>query len=302
MIKNIKVNNLEDDARIDRWLKLKFTNITQSLIEKNLRKGIIKVNNKKVQSKYRVTSGDIVTLYDFSENKYLEKKNKIKVIVDKIHLLNFKKSIIFENNDFIIINKWSGISCQRGSGIKFSIDDIIKSISSDYKLVHRLDKDTSGLLIISKNIKSARIFGNLFTNRKIYKVYIGFCNGTPKKQSSKIEFFLKDKKKNNLIKTLTKYKLLQHRQKISMILFQPLTGKKHQIRILSKNINCPIIGDNRYNKNRNFISENLKLNACYLSFKFNNKEYNFHSVLPKDFNLLIKKYEFKFDYKNSLIF
>ena len=87
-----------------------------------------------------------------------------------------------------------------------------------------------------------------------------------------------------------------------MILFQPLTGKKHQIRILSKNINCPIIGDNRYNKNRNFISENLKLNACYLSFKFNNKEYNFHSVLPKDFNLLIKKYEFKFDYKNSLIF
>ena len=72
---------------------------------------------------------------------------------------------MFENNNFIIFNKWSSISSQGGSKITISIDDIIKNISDNYKLVHRLDKETSGLLIIAKNLNSAKIFGNLFKSQ-----------------------------------------------------------------------------------------------------------------------------------------
>ena len=77
------------------------------------------------------------------------------------------ESILYENDNFIVIDKWSGIATQGGTNITISIDAIIKNISEDYNLVHRLDKETSGLLIIAKNLKYTKIFGNLFKSRNL---------------------------------------------------------------------------------------------------------------------------------------
>ena len=296
MIKIIKIEK-NFDNRLDKYLKIQYTSLTQSFIEKNIRKKNIIINNAKTSSKYIVKKNDILKILNFHKDKY---KNKIifkkKVIISKDLIKKFQKSIIFENNDFFIINKWSSIATQGGSKINISIDDIIKSISLEYKLVHRLDKDTSGLLIISKNKESAKIFGNLFKLKLIYKTYIAICEGTPKLSESNIELDMKNKL-DKVVQTNTYYKVIKKINGLSLILFKPITGKTHQLRIVSKNLSCPIVGDLKYNNQSKYKKEILKLNSHILNFSIGNKDYQFFSVLPDDFIQFMKKNKLKYSKK-----
>ncbi len=299
MIKVIKIK--EDlDLRLDKFLKLQFTSLTQGYIEKNIRKKNILINNLKTTSKYIIKKNDNLKILNYHQdifkNRIIFKKN---IIVPDSLITKFKKTIIFQNNDFLIINKWSLIATQGGSKINISIDDIIKKISPEYKLVHRLDKETSGLLIISKNRKSAKVFGNLFKSRLIDKTYLAICEGIPKLKESNVDLDIKNKF-NKIEKTKTSYKLLHYSDGLSLMLFKPLTGKTHQLRIVSKNLSCPIVGDNKYNNQSKYKKEVLKLNAHILEFNINNNKFNFVSDLPNDFKNFIKIKNIKYN-KNSLI-
>ena len=289
MIKNIIVKKFDGDTRVDRWLKRQFTSLSQNFIEKNLRKGIITVNKKKIKSSYKVEVGEIINIYGYSKTKYFNLTKKINKKTLPAHLLEeFKKSIVYQNSNFIIINKWTGISTQGVSKIEISIDDIIKNLSKHYNLVHRLDKDTSGLLIIAKNLKATKLFAKLFKEQAINKIYVSLCQGIPKNLNSIVKLQIKNKINNN-VKTITKYKVIKKRNKISLNLFKPFTGKTHQLRIVSKYLNCPIIGDSKYNFNNKYKLEKLKLNAHYLKFDFNGQEYEFNSILPSHFIKFMKK-------------
>ena len=296
MIKILKIEK-DLDIRLDKYLKIQFTNLTQSFIEKNIRKKNILINDSKTFSKYIIKQNDSLKILNFHEDKY---KNKIifkkKNNISNDILKTFKKSIIFQNNDFLIINKWSSIATQGGSKINISIDDIIKEISTEYKLVHRLDKDTSGLLIIAKNRNSAKIFGNLFKSRLIEKKYLAICEGKPRLNQSNLDLDIKNKT-GKIEKTKTLFKLLNNSNNLSLILFKPLTGKTHQIRIVSKNLSCPIIGDNKYNNQSKFSREILKLNAHSLKFSYNNYIYEFFSLLQKDFIIFMNKNKLKYSKK-----
>ena len=291
MIKNFKVQEKDEETRIDRWLKRNFSSLNQNFIEKNLRKGLIKINHSKVKANYKVIKNDIVNIFNYSKDNYrhIIKKlihNKIPKDLKK----KFDKSIIFENEDFIVINKWSDISTQGGSEKNISIDDIIKTISRSYNLVHRLDKETSGLLLIAKNLKITKIFGKLFKEQKIKKIYVAICQGVPKNLNSEVKLRIASKK--NLSKSsqsVTKYKVLKNKNKLSIILFRPLTGKTHQLRIVSKHLNCPIIGDMKYSKQKKYNSEKLKLNAFFLQFVINSEKFEFKSELPNHFKEFLKK-------------
>ena len=293
MIKNFKVQEKDEETRIDRWLKRNFSSLNQSFIERNLRKGLIKINHSKVKANYKVIKNDIVNIFNYSKDNYrhIIKKlihNKIPKDLKK----KFDKSIIFENEDFIVINKWSDISTQGGSEKNISIDDIIKTISRSYNLVHRLDKETSGLLLIAKNLKITKIFGKLFKEQKIKKIYVAICQGIPKNLNSVVKLRIIDKRNSsNTSQSVTKYKVLKNKKKLSVILFRPLTGKTHQLRIVSKYLNCPIIGDKKYNKQRKYNLEKLKLNAFFLQFVINNKEYEFKSKLPNHFDAFLYRNE-----------
>ncbi len=171
MIKKIKIAQGFEDQRLDKYLKRLFSNLSQSFIEKNLRKKNILINGLSVKSKYLVNENDLIIIKNYSEEIYAthEPQRNYKK-VNKTQIKNFKDSIVFENDNFIVINKWCGISTQGGTNIIISIDDIIKTISTNYNLVHRLDKETSGLLIIAKNIKYTKIFGKLFKLQLIKKL------------------------------------------------------------------------------------------------------------------------------------
>ena len=289
MIKKIKIISDSENQRLDKFLKKSFSSLTQSFIEKNLRKKNILVNNKTSKAKYLINKDDLIIIKNFSKEIYADNKiKKTNKKIDSYLIQNFEKSILHENSNFIVIDKWSGISTQGGTNITISIDTIIKNISSNYNLVHRLDRETSGLLLIAKNLKYTKIFGKLFKLQKIKKIYFALCEGKPKLKESYVDLSIKDKDKNNNVKTKTYYRVISYNNKTSLIQFEPKTGKKHQLRIVAKNLGCPIVGDKKYNLNQSTTQENLKLNAHKLEFDIENITFNYKSKLPKDFTDYIK--------------
>ena len=301
MKKNFITQSDNFDIRLDKWLRSNFSSLNQSFIEKNIRKGNIKVNNKKVTSKYKLQIKDEVIIFNYSKEIYLHQKEKlaIKKIPSKYNEL-FNSNIVYQNDNFIILNKWTGIATQGGSKINISIDDIIKNISNKYNLVHRLDRETSGLLIIAKDMVTTKYFGKLFREHLIKKIYVAICQGSPKNQESEINLSIPDKRDSSKVsKSVTSYKVYQTNNNLSNIIFSPKTGKTHQIRIVAKHLGCPIVGDSKYNIQNKYNSEKLKLNAHILNFTFNNKDYEFISILPDLFKKFLKKYKLK-DIKNAL--
>ena len=284
MIKKIKINSHSENQRLDKFLKKSFSSLTQSFIEKNLRKKNILVNNKTSKAKYLINKDDLIIIKNFSKEIYADNKiKKTNKKIDSYLIKNFEKSILHENSNFLVIDKWSGISTQGGTNITISIDTIIKNISSNYNLVHRLDRETSGLLLIAKNLKYTKIFGKLFRLQKIKKIYLALCEGKPKLKESYVDLAIKDKDMNSSVQTKTYYKVISYNNKTSLIQFEPKTGKKHQLRIVAKNLGCPIVGDKKYNLNQSNKKENLKLNAHKLEFDIENIVFNYKSKLPKDF-------------------
>ena len=284
MIKKIKIITDSENQRLDKFLKKSFSSLTQSFIEKNLRKKNILVNNKTSKAKYLINKDDLIIIKNFSKEIYADNKiKKTNKKIDSYLIKNFEKSILHENSNFLVIDKWSGISTQGGTNITISIDTIIKNISSNYNLVHRLDRETSGLLLIAKNLKYTKIFGKLFRLQKIKKIYLALCDGKPKLKESYVDLAIKDRDMNNSVQTKTYYKIISYNNKTSLIQFEPKTGKKHQLRIVAKNLGCPIVGDNNYNLNQSNKQENLKLNAHKLEFNIENIVFNYKSKLPKDF-------------------
>ena len=294
MIKKIKITQDFEDQRLDKFLKKFFSSLSQSFIEKNIRKKNILVNDLTVKSKYLVKKNDLIIIKNYSKEIYADHKpisNKKKI--NKTQIKKFNDSILFENDNFLVLDKWCGISTQGGTNINISIDSIIKNISKNYNLVHRLDKETSGLIIIAKNLKYTKIFGKLFKLQLIKKTYFALCDGKPKMKESYVDLLLHNDKKDKH-QTKTFYKILSNNQRTSLIQFEPKTGKKHQLRIVAKNLGSPIIGDSKYNLNQSNKNENLKLNAHKLEFKIEGNQFRFRSNLPKDFTNYIKQKQISF--------
>ena len=298
MIKILIIDNNSADQRIDRFLKKFFDNLNQSFIEKNLRKKNILLNQTLTKSNQIIKIGDKITIKNFSKEIYQKfEKKKINSNINKTQITNFKECILYENDNFLIIDKWSGIAAQGGSNITISIDAIIKNISENYNLVHRLDKETSGLMIIAKNLQYTRFFGKLFKSQKLKKTYLAICEGVPKIKESYLDLDIISDINDKVIQTKTFYKVLFYNNKTSLIKFVPKTGKKHQLRIVAKNLGCPIVGDQKYNLNQNKQRENLKLNAFKLEFAVEDSVFNITSALPKDFTDYLKLKNFKFNPK-----
>jgi 23S rRNA pseudouridine955/2504/2580 synthase len=243
--------------RIDRYIRSIYSDLTQGAIEKALRAGCIKVSSKKIKSNYRVSDGDEISLAEYlcstQESFDKEFSNGVKSLASK--LLN--EYLIEENEHFIAINKPTGLATQGGSKIVISVDhslEYLNSNGSELRIVHRLDKDTSGVLLISKTRASSTALGDAFKNKKIVKKYLAILNGVPKNMSGTISSYLEKVEYGVIDSTpekgkiaTTEYKVLGTKNGIAAVEFTPLTGRMHQIRChAAYNLKCPIIGDKRY--------------------------------------------------------
>ena len=181
MPKSYTVDDDYNDSRLDKWFKNEIINLPHSLLEKILRQNKIKVNRKKTKSSYRLQTGDLIEIYDIAKFKPVDKKQKIKYLPKKKEIGLYDDYVIENNENFIVINKPTGIPVQSGTKSFKNIIDILKNSkyfeNSKPFIVHRLDKETSGVLIIAKNRKFAQLFTSLFRIRKIHKTYLAIVYG-----------------------------------------------------------------------------------------------------------------------------
>tara|TARA_B100001996_G_scaffold337942_1_gene290116 strand:+ start:417 stop:1334 length:918 start_codon:yes stop_codon:yes gene_type:complete len=301
MKKSIYIQNQFANMRLDRWFKNEICNVPHSLIEKSIRKGRIKINNKKEKCSYKLKKDDHVILYniDFSSSK-----NKIKTLPYKPTRsdLNTYKNIFIENNpNFAVINKPSGIAVQSGTKSVKNILDILKGtkefLNTKPFTVHRIDKETTGLLIVAKNRKYAQLFTSLFRLRKIHKSYLGIVVGSFDKTSGILRdnlfYFEGDKKVKSL--AITHFKSLDSNNKYSLLLLKPETGRKHQLRKQLLLHGHPILGDLKYRTGliRNKNKSSLMLHAYKISFMIDNIKYNYVSIPPLTFTKTLKEKHLK---------
>ena len=172
--KSFIVNKDFEGSRVDRFLKKQFPDIPQSLFEKNFRKKNITVNNKKVKNLFKLKIDDIINIYFQLKRKTTLRK---KSFFSQSDYIDLKKNFIFECDDYCILNKPYGYASQDGSKVKKNIIDILNIKSKNYYIVHRLDKETSGLMLIAKNRFYAKKFSEMFKLRDIKKKYLVIVNG-----------------------------------------------------------------------------------------------------------------------------
>ena len=295
MKKTYTVDSTCNDMRIDRWFRHSIGQIPQSLIEKNLRSGKIKLNKKKIKSSQKIKTNDKIDLFNINFKEKIVQK-KIKFQPSKEIIKSNENQIIENNDDFIVLNKSSGISVQGGTKSKKNLVDIFAKSeifrhTKPYS-VHRLDKDTSGVFIMGKTRECAQLLTSLFRLRKVHKTYLAVCHGELDVDSGEWndDLIRYDGDKKIIEKAKTLFKVLDKNSEASLVELKPITGRKHQLRKQLYAVGQPIFGDTKYklsNSNKG-INKNLMLHSYQIRFMINDIKHTYTALLPDYFKKLLK--------------
>ena len=258
----------DEDQRLDRWLKRNFPSLNQIAIEKFCRRGEIRVDNRRVKPALRLVQGQIVRIPPFNRSLVPFVKKEAEASASDLELI--KNSVIYRDEHMLALNKPPGLAVQGGSGQNNRhIDSLIQYLreTGDEKprLVHRLDRDTSGVLLIARTRKSAEILTKSFKLKSVRKIYWALVAGTPTTDIGTIKLPLLKKKlshgKEKMV-TISPYEEVKNPEakrattdfvviekvakRTTWVGLSPITGRTHQLRVHMAAIGCPIIGDTKY--------------------------------------------------------
>ena len=310
------------DCRLSTWVKRNDRRLTFKLVNTLCRKGLIKVNGIKAQASYRLLMGDVITIPSLS----VTGDEPTPIIDPKLAKL-LLGAIILKDDHLIAINKPEGLASQGGSNQGTRHVDAYKSTlqfgSKDPpRLIHRLDKETSGILLLARDIKTASAFAALFRDKQVDKIYWALVEGVPKKEKGILESYIgnvdiwkpninrrlttqkkSEQNSGNKKKAITFYTVIEKiGSKYAWLELKPATGRTHQLRIHCAELGNPIVGDRKYksveNKNSKdfpFSFKKLFLHARCVTFvhPISKKTTKIEAPLPKHMGLVWKHFGWK---------
>ena len=282
-----------ESVRVDRFLRKHLKNINLSEIYKMLRKGKIKVNNKKISQDYRLVLGDIIFI--FLPETFKEKNEEKFIEISQVRKEKLKQMIVFENENLFVINKSLGDVVHKGSGHDISLLEEFRSYYSNNNInfVNRIDRLTSGLVIGAKNIKTTREIAKEIQQGNIIKKYFILVNGKIEKDNFILENYLKkdeekvivsDIEKEDYKRSITHYKRINGNDDYTLLEAELKTGRTHQLRAQLSHIGHTIVGDTKYGKN--IKEETMYLFSYYLKIDLYDLE--LEMGIP---NFFLKKYD-----------
>ncbi len=255
------VGDDEADIRLDRWFRRHFPALTHGQLQKLLRTGQVRVNGKRAEASDRLSIGQTVRVPPQLVTPPKEPSQKHSTqISDRL-----KKLILFEDEDVIVMNKPAGLAVQGGSGLKENLDDMLASLANKKgvkpKLVHRLDRDTSGVLLIARTNFAAVKLSESFRNRDTRKIYWGLTVGVPVPPRGRIdaplvrqgETMIVDDKDEEAKSAVTLYQIVETAKKLAgFVALWPITGRTHQLRVHMQYLGTPFFGDRLYGSESSF--------------------------------------------------
>lgn len=294
------ISEEESGKRLDIYLIQIYTENSRNYIKKLIENGDILVNGKIQKSGYKIKQNDEIDICFPKLEEY------------KLEAQNIDIDIIYQDQDIAIINKPQGMVVHPAVGnlegtlvnaILYHIKDL-SGINGELRpgIVHRIDKDTSGLLVVAKNDFSHRILSEQIKQKTCKRIYVALVHGAPHNNEGEVTTYIgrspKDRKMMAVVPenqgriAITRYKLLQKYRNFSLMQFELQTGRTHQIRVHCKYLNIPIVGDIVYGgvKN-NFGTKGQMLHACKLILKHprSNQEMQFEAPIPKYFETILNK-------------
>lgn len=326
---DLDVSNDDDGQRFDRWLKKTVPNIPYVLAQKLIRKGAFKIDGKKAKSDTRLVAGQVIRIpaIKLSNSVGRDKSDRL-TESDKafIHSL-----ILYQDDDIIALEKPHGLAVQGGTKTERHVDRLLPALKNEEgvvpRLVHRLDKDTSGLLLLARSSQMAKKLGAMLKNREIRKIYWAIVHGVPEMEEGAIKAPLikaggMNRERVVVDEELGKYALTEYATIDSahghsaFMAFWPRTGRTHQIRVHAELMGHPIVGDWKYagrdqvnahdgtpvRRDGDLARERqLHLHAHRLIFKHptTGKMLDLKAPLPMELQKSWKKLGFETNYKND---
>lgn len=318
MAEFLNVSEVESGTRLLRWFLRHYPGMLQRDFYKLCRGGQIRINSSRCKGMEVLKAGDVVRVPPTLQSYKTVKKTESGENFSLSDLEKLRTCIIHNDEDIVVFNKPAGLAVQGGTGIKKSIDKMAAALFPYDKisLVHRLDRETSGLLVVAKNQKAAQDLAAQFQNKVARKEYLALLQGNVSQKNGLVENYIAKgqvfedgtdiPKGTSVQKAVTEYKVLgEVAGVVTWVLFLPKTGRTHQLRLHSAfSLNAPIVGDELYGKRSDKLdsvlgsfltTQKLFLFAYRITFRHpgNGKEITLRADVPDFMESVIKFLEFK---------
>lgn len=301
--RHLTVDDTDAGQRLDNYLVRVLKGVPRTRLYRALRKGEVRVNKGRVRADYRVAPGDIVRIPPLHQ----ESHSKTPAVPRK-QLDGIGRQIVYENDDLLVLNKPSGLAVHGGSGLSFGLIECLRQLRPEARyleLVHRLDRDTSGLILVAKRASTLRELHRLLREKHIDKRYLALVAGKWPKNVCVIDAPLE---KNVLLsgermvrvsregkRAVTEFRILERLHGATLIEARPITGRTHQIRVHAQHAGFPLLGDNKYSNlqsedfTRSIGLKRLFLHATSLAFSLGELgEFSIRADLDKNLESILE--------------
>jgi 23S rRNA pseudouridine955/2504/2580 synthase len=278
-VQTIEVAEREAGLRLDRWFRIHFPDVTHGFLQKLLRSGQVRVDSKRVEANMRLEAGQAIRVPPAVREKPKTRPSAaIPAGPAKSDRLLVERAILFEDDDVLVLDKPFGIAVQGGTGTTRHLDGILAGMADRFgerpRLVHRLDRDTTGVLLVAKNRDAAARLGRIFQTRSAAKTYWALVNGVPKPPQGRIEAALvkasgpegdrvrkaEPGEQDRAMHATTHYSVIDRvAHKAAWVSLKPVTGRQHQLRAHMALIGHPIVGDTKYDGDRALADSGIAL-------------------------------------------